>query len=368
MFGILFGAGASFGSEPEPSIPTPPLGRDLFAQIKEKLVGPRLRIDVMHRLYGDHWQMYGVAPAEALTAPQTIEQWVKFVSNEALQAFSGGDFEMGMKLIADSVDARRAEYLTTHLMSPINEYDGSTLPFRIMAEVASALHKFRPSFSNLYFEVLDALPNGSHVATLNYDALVENVAVWRRINLLEPASVSLKTIFQNPTKELNYYQLHGGVTLLSLWQGRSGLPPDMVMHSDVQRANAAMWAFSLANGRGEAVVHAPEETYEEEKDRAVLSYYHPNKTTVICPNVIDDIQQAFRKALGDSISALIVIGCRFTPHDTHIWKSIEEFGGDVYWVGSEPTPPNKNLKVIGSRFGDSLALIKDVIKSANVVP
>jgi hypothetical protein len=81
--------------------------------------------------------------------------------------------------------------------------------------------------------------------------------------------------------------------------------------------------------------------------------------------VIDDIQQAFRKALGDSISALIVIGCRFTPHDTHIWKSIEEFEGAIYWVGSEP-PSIKNLTVIGSKFGDSLEAIKNVIKSANL--
>jgi hypothetical protein len=168
-------------------------------------------------------------------------------------------------------------------------------------------------------------------------------------------------MFHGPTKEFDYYQLHGGVTLLSMWQRRFGLAPDLIMHCKAQRANVAMWAFSLENGRGEAVVRAPDDTYENVKERAVLSYYHPNKTTVICPDVIKGIQEAFKAALAESIKALIIIGCRYTPHDAHIWKPIEEYSGDIYWVGSNDRPQNQKITVIGSRFGDSVGSIIDAI-------
>jgi hypothetical protein len=163
MIGILLGAGASWGSCVDSA---PPLGRDLYRCIQNVDVGPRLDSE-------------GVLEKEI-----TVSEWVGIVSGAAEKRFAEGDFEGGMRALDDAVnETAKSTGVVLDVMSHTNEYGDISLTEKIMREVAQYLFKFFPGNNSLYFKLADFLPNGSHIFTLNYDSLFEDVCVSKRINL-----------------------------------------------------------------------------------------------------------------------------------------------------------------------------------------
>ena len=117
MLSIIFGAGASFGSEAE-GIPTPPLGNHLFNEL-EKLHGAFSRL------------------------PEAIKH-----------EFRVNGFEQGMLGIPND----------SSVINPLQN------------ELAIYLSSFKPSENNAYiklFRMLGRVVQNIHIITLNYDLLIE---------------------------------------------------------------------------------------------------------------------------------------------------------------------------------------------------
>ena len=120
---FLFGAGASFGSEPHPSWEPPPLGGGLFARLKKR------------------------RNSLASTLPAELQKAFELNFEDGMRAFTESEFR--------------------------------TLRQRFQRELAAFLSEFWPRPTNLYVRLLRSI--GSNIAdysfaTLNYDILLERSA------------------------------------------------------------------------------------------------------------------------------------------------------------------------------------------------
>lgn len=359
--GLLLGAGASYGSD---NSNTPPLGGELYAEIKNRQIGPRVHYK-KDLLQLEDPADYDRSPNKEEQVTITIDEWVRLVSSDAHESFLNSDFEQGMLLLDEQVDKNRKERISQggyirDFMSPTNEYGDISLTEKIMREVTKYLYQFSPHDSNSFYALLNQLPANSCVFTLNYDGLIEEVALKSSINLIEPEGID-KGFLSNPTKELFYYQLHGGLTLCTTWPQRRVGIAGLQMNSPAQRVQHVCRV-----GQDHYAYLHMDDYIERYCNNAILSYYNKEKYTANSPQVIADIQQAYRQRLLSDITKLIVVGCRYVPHDEHIWKAVEEFSGAIYWCGSkEDMPPSSgssNLTHIGNTFAEALPAIMGLIE------
>jgi len=355
MIGILFGAGASFGSQIDNA---PPLGAGLYASIKNMDIGPRREIKrEAHECSSvvDYLSSTNTKITESIT----IDEWVASVSQSSKELFKKGDFEGGLSSLTKKIKEDRESRKVSKgasFMIPGDEQLDIALPEKIMRSVAVFMYRFLPSKENLYRRIIRALPENSYLFTLNYDSLLEIAASEDRVNLLEYEKVR-KSYISHPSKSLNYFQLHGGVTLCSTWQHHREGVPSLVSHSNVERINRRIYIsehlwFDLDI----------KSYIENLKGLAALSFYDPEKSNVVAPDIFGEFHEAYKISL-DKLSKLIIVGCRFTPHDKHLWDPVRLFKGEIYWCGSIPAekPFLENFTHLGSRFGDSIDLILDVI-------
>lgn len=211
----------------------------------------------------------------------------------------------------------------------------------------------------MFYALLAQLPANSCIFTLNYDLLIEEVALKSSINLIEPEGIN-KVLLSSPVKELYYFQLHGGVTLCTTWEQRRTGIAGLQMISPAQRIQHVCRV-----GHDHYAYLHMDDYIERYCNNAVLSYYNKEKYTANSPKVIADIQQGYRQKLLSDITKLIVIGCKYVAHDDHIWKAVEEFSGDIYWCGSQADMPplsgNSNITPIGDTFAEALPVILELM-------
>lgn len=358
--GILLGAGASYGSDN--SAETPPLGGVLYDAIKGEQIGPRVYYE-KDIIQLDNPAEYDRPPNKTQQSSITVDEWVGIVSQDAKAAFMKGDFERGMLLIDEEVDRKRKERIKKggyirELGSDSNEFGDICLTEKIMRVVAQYLYQFSPSPTNIYRTIMAVLPNRSCILTLNYDALIEEIAVQNNINLIEPDCID-KVAFSSPSKELFYFQLHGGVTLCTSWkQKRLGMA-GFQMNSTTQRIQHV-----ARIGQDHYAYFHIDDYIVHYRNNAVLSYYNRDKYVANCPQAIATIQATYREKLLSEVSTLIVIGCRYVAHDEHIWKAIENFSGEIFWCGSSADmvkTKNNQPCHIGDKFSQSLPTIIEII-------
>ncbi|MFC1626076.1 hypothetical protein ACFL19_00070 [Pseudomonadota bacterium] len=359
---LLLGAGASFGSDVDMAN-TPELGRGIYNAIKDCQIGPRIHYK-KDLLQLDNPADYDLPPNKEVQNTITIDEWVELISRSAHESFMSGDFEQGMLLLDEQVDKARKERISQgglirDYMSPSNEFGDISLTEKIMREITKYLYQFPPFDSNFFYAILAELPTNSCIFTLNYDVIIEEVALKSSINLIEPEGID-KALLSDPDKELLYYQLHGGVTLCTSWAQRRAGVAGLQMVSPAQRIQ-----HTWRNGEGGYGFLLTEDYINRYCNNAILSYYNKEKYTANSPQIIKDIQRGYRQKLLSDITKLIVIGCRYVPHDKHVWKAVEEFSGEIYWCGSkEDMPPpsvNSNITYIGDTFAEALSEIMELI-------
>lgn len=357
MIGFLFGAGASYGSQSQDS---PPLGKDLFKEIEFIEIGPRCMPfkdfnesikEGMDYLDPRNWEVQQSI---------TVGQWVQAISQESLIAFQSGNFELGLSLLEEELEQRKkSNYFMMGL--PYDDRQDKALPERIMNKAAVILSKFRPSPENLYRRILSALPNGAWLFTLNYDALIEVIAVESFINLIEPSDIK-KVHFSHPAKELSFIQLHGGVTLCSSWEHprRILAGSGTISHSELQRISirshcAYNCSFTLE----------PDEYEIRFSHVSAMAFYNPIKRHVIAPDRFKSYSDQYASALNDSVDQLFVIGCKYLKHDRHVWDPIRAFRGELYWCGDDIDTGefSSTPLVLGKRFEDSIDSIINIVES-----
>ena len=243
-------------------------------------------------------------------------------------------------------------------MIPGDDQLDISLPEKIMRLVAVYLYQFIPTKENLYRRIIQALPDESYLYTLNYDSLLELVASEEKVNLLEHEKVR-KTYASHPNKSIHYLQLHGGVTLCSTWQHHREGAPNLISYSNVERINRRIYVsehlwFDLDI-----------KSYRDHlKGLVAISFYDPDKSNVIAPDIFSDFHAAYGSSL-KKLTKLIIVGCRFTPHDRHLWEPIKHFKGEIYWCGTIPSDKTfaQNVNHIGSRFGESIDSIMEIISA-----
>jgi len=131
MIGILFGAGASFGSQNHNA---PPLGSDLYASIKDMDVGPRREIKKeAHECLSIHDYL---SPANTkITQSISIDEWVTSISKDSKEYFEIGDFERGLSTLTKRIKEDRENRKSlkgTSFMVPGNDQLDISLPEKIM--------------------------------------------------------------------------------------------------------------------------------------------------------------------------------------------------------------------------------------------
>lgn len=357
MIGLLLGAGASFGSQQSDA---PPLGPGLYAAIKDKSIGPRRRVWKEAHECGSVVDYLSPSNSK-VTESISVDQWVGEVSTVARTLFENGKFEQGMLVLKDAIANSRSERQSikgASFMIPGDDQLDIGLPEKIMRAVAEHLYSFTPSDDNLFRTVLAALPDGAGIFTLNYDSLIELVAAEQRVNLVEH-SVVRKPYLSHPSKSVTYVQLHGGVTLCSMWSHfRPGIP-GLISHSDVERISRRVYISK--DLRFDLDV---EEYNDNLRDLAALSFYNPEKSNVIAPDVFDAFHNLYSKLVTTKLTKLIVVGCSYTPHDTHIWKAVAQFPGEIYWCGTVPDQSafSKRIIDLGPLFSSSIGEIMSHIE------
>ncbi|MDP1983224.1 MAG: hypothetical protein Q8K23_11805 [Sulfuritalea sp.] len=288
-----------------------------------------------------------------MTESITVDQWVGELSAAAHALFENGRFEEAMLVLKDAIaDARRNRQSIkgASFMIPGDDQLDIALPEKIMRAVAEHLYSFTPSEGNLYRAVLAALPDGSCIFTLNYDSLLELVAAEQRVNLLEHNLVR-KPYLSHPTKSVTYVQLHGGVTLCSMWSHFRPRIPGLISHSEVERISRRVYISKDLRFDLNA-----EDYNDNLRDLAALSFYNPEKSNVIAPGVFDSFHKFYSELVTTNLTKLIVVGCNYTAHDRHIWEAVEQFAGDIYWCGTVPEQHSFSKPVInvGPLFSSSV--------------
>lgn len=335
---IFLGAGASKGSQGN----APPLGSEVFSKINKKVQDHRVKI-----VRSDGMQAFGHYKREDIEIQDGVElgQWIFDAHPDASRAFET-DFEAGMALLKD---IKPVPYYSGAALLPatreiITPFMDWTLSERVMANVAAHLFQYSPSQDSLYFQLLDALPEGASIFTLNYDTLIEETASAACINLLEPAFVHT-SLLTRPKKNLHYFQLHGGCTLL---EGFSPPIPTMlqgmVVNTDqVHRLRKSPVVIDKdLDGRDHSVrMTIGNAEYEELfARRAQLSFFRDDKFSPLGGAYPKACFESYHKVLADASYAVFFCGCRFHPVDKHIWEPVSSANAKVYWCGDESAMDN----------------------------
>lgn len=364
MIGILFGAGASHGSQ---EFQAPPLGGMLFEAIKDKNIGPRREVKHEPHECPALGINYFDPENTVITQSITLDEWVRSISPSSREYFWGGDFEKAMSLLVVEIEKRRQAKLTSKgasFMMPGDDQLDVALPEKIMRAVAEHLYRFIPSSDNLYRTIVRSMPEGGHLISLNYDSLLELVAAEERINLLEHKKVR-KTYLSHPAKSFKYFQLHGGVTLCSTWNHHRMGVTQLISQSNVERINRRvyisehLWFDLDIRSYANDLCHL-----------SALSFYNAEKSNVIAPDIFSDFHREYARVVDHELAHLMVIGCRYTPHDRHLWEPISRFKGKLYWCGTLPSLENFEGEFvhIGKRFNESIGEIVRIIDNSQTKP
>ena len=301
---ILFGAGASFGSQNDS---TPPLSSSLFTKLVEK--------------YQNSWGQ---------------------IDRETASVFQD-DFEKGMEKIAK---------------------DESAMLTELQKSMAKYFVKFRPSEKNLYIKLTQKMKetewNGS-IATLNYDRLLQmsliksglkqkfGHAAFPEIQVCYPHGCC--NFFCKGVAATNGIRVDGNAFVLP--GNRS-----VVLREDGRMSSAGGPIFST-NGGEEVSSHNggsfnfnPEGMVTHGKIRVteslsdffnaiyspfppVMSYFTHSKFTTSCKNFIDEERTRLANLIVEA-DDIVIIGIRIREDDKHVWKPLSKTSARItYCAGNE---------------------------------
>ena len=268
---ILFGAGASFGSEPGGAT-VPPLSACLYDRLSE--------------FSPDLWG--------ALPSPYP----------ELFRA----DFECAFRQLGDDAPSRLSPDFKASADYP-NRLTGP-----LLRKMADFFLEFVPTDDSLYLRLARKVKqNGWHgvLASLNYDLLLPLaldrarmtacLSPWddNRLRLCLPHGCS--ALFVEPGR------ITGSAVLAGLGNRIRGL---RVMF--------------------ERDVHVARRKLQEEFVPPVMAYFEPGKATVTAPEFLDNQRECLGRAIG-AADVAVVIGVRVREHDRHIWDHLRTTAARVVY-------------------------------------
>lgn len=318
---IFFGAGASFGSDSKNQDKLPPLGKDLFKELKK---------------FSENW------------AKVDLKYQELFETN----------FELGMKALIDDTQDHR--YL--------------------QRDLARYFYQFKPIETNIYCKLANKLAKFSDVGltwlgafvTLNYDRLLplalenENISVGMYYN-------QILNVFDHNVKEkrVEICYPHGMCQLyiediikFNIKSETTGEKLDMSM-SEARTSFSSGYVYELNYTKDD-------DDFEKQMNKwetiPLMSYYEPNKRH---PSIrVENSRKTFDalsqqeehfKELVLNAQRIIIIGVAFNPDDTHIWEPLAKSNIEIIYV--EPgyfehfslwaLSLNKTFRVIHKDFENS---------------
>lgn len=347
---VLLGAGASHGSQPL----SPPLGKDLFSEIKNIVQDHRIKI-----IKNGEMQAFGSYNLDEVEVHDGTDlgTWIREAHPQAADAFED-DSEKGMALLSELKPSPFFWGAATLTGGPeikvITPFMDWTLSERVMTTVASHLFSYSPIEESLYFDLLQALPEKSSIFTLNYDTLIEETAAALRYNLKEPDVVHT-THLTRPQKNLFYYQLHGGCTL---FEGLSPPTPSMgtgfVTNTDkIYRLRKSSILLDRDPNGGSHSIRMLLDKSEYDTifaRRAQLSFFRADKFSPLGGPYPKSCFKDFGDFLNSKEYVVIICGCRFNNVDKHIWDPVTNAKAKILWCGDVSA---MSSLPIGSQFVES---------------
>ena len=302
---IVFGAGASFGSEKDSM---PPLSDSLFTKLVEK--------------YPNNW---GRIDEETATVFQD-------------------DFEKGMEKIAKNESA-----VLTDLQKSMAKY----------------FVQFRPSEKNLYVKLIQKIKKSEwdgSIATLNYDRLLQlslkksglkqtfGRAIFPEIQVCYPhgcCNFFFKGITATNGIYIDGHTLrfpgNGSVTVLEGGQISSagGTILSTSGGDEISSHDGSSINFSseglVTRGEPISVAESLSDFFSEiyAPFPPIMSYFTHSKFTLSCKNFIDEQRIRFGKLIADA-DEIVIIGMRIRENDEHVWEPLSKTSARItYCAGND---------------------------------
>lgn len=260
---ILFGAGASFGSEPD-GVRVPPLCEDLYDNLRQ--FSPNV---------------WGALPAPY---PELFKR----------------DFEDAFRQLGNdspsplSPDFKPTVEYPAHLTGPL------------LREMAEFFLEFVPTDNNLYLRLAERMKkNGWRgvLASLNYDLLLPSALDKSRVTAcLSPWDDNCLRLC-----------LPHGCSALLIEPGR--IVGQAVLVGLGNRIEGTAVVF-------ERDVRVARQRLRDEFVPPVMSYFEPSKTVVTAPEFLVNQRTLLGNAI-DVADTIVIIGVRVREHDRHIWDHLQ---------------------------------------------
>lgn len=238
-------------------------------------------------------------------------------------------------------------------MSQVFEKYGPVIP-QLMREMAIFFAQFRPfQKSSLYCRLVRDLAVAGLLdrvafSTLNYECVLE-------FSLLEHG-IGVDYFGEGSSKKVPVWKLHGSCNMFS---------------HQVQASQGIMYGTGVIfEGGIEAFFDTNlvmEKCLVGTGLAPVMSLYMAGKPLAVSPSSIRELQELWRRELGRA-SAVVCVGVRPHPPDTHIWQPLAETPATVYFVGSEAefrawssTARANRSAFLGPRFGPAYQAILEAV-------
>ena len=321
---IIFGAGASFGSEKDSM---PPLSGTLFSILVEK--------------YPNSWGR---------------------IDRETASVFQD-DFERGMEKIAIDESGRLTE---------------------LQKSMAKYFVKFKPSEKNLYIKLIQRMKEAEwdgSIATLNYDRLLQlslmksglkqkfGYAVFPEIQVCYPHGCC--NFFCKEITATNGIHIDGnrfvfpGNRSVDLREGGKMSSADGPILStdggeEIRSHNGGIISYSpdgmVTHGKQIYVAQSIWDFFNEVYSPfpPIMSYFTRSKFTTSCNNIINE-ERARLENLIACTDDIVIIGVRIRERDTHVWGPLSNTNARItYCAGNEIARYSKWAETNRSSQGDLL--------------
>ncbi|EED0940983.1 hypothetical protein ED113_RS23235 [Escherichia coli] len=226
----------------------------------------------------------------------------------------------------------------------------------LLKEMAIALARFSIKKGNFYLKLIAMIKKKKNIylATTNYDLLIEQ-AIWsHRIN------VQYRTDNRIPNS-MSLLKIHGSCNFIP-----AGIATGV--------------SFRHASGAGGALTDGDIKIYNDQEEiinycksdtslAPAVAMYHPEKTVIHCPSIVNLQQQQFKEKVKTS-NKIIVIGLKINPDDHHIWDELKETKADIYIVDKQRLPvmewkkqiAKQNVFYLSDTFENSLKQIERLLR------
>lgn len=272
---ILFGAGASFGSEPEGE-PTPPL-------------------------------LSGLCQELAQIFPDT---WGAITRNEKNRFNRNFEKEM----------LRFMEHLSVY--NRINNF-----PIRLQWDLARFLFEFEPTSKSLYVNFADVIKSqewSGTIVTLNYDRLLEIA--------LRSAEIPISKFGVTEQPEGQEVLLPHGCSNLCV--GGNNVVRDNVILGNPTRGIVIDHPPVTVESKAEL-----EEHFERAGDmQPVMAFIEPGKGSASSPSFFENTKTRFKEC-ALAADQIIIIGVNCNDQDDHIWGPLAESNAEITYCSGKETQP-----------------------------